>query len=239
MRFLLNTITFYASCLSHNILVLSHILKICFKLLKRALLHDLSKYSWTEAKHFIPHFHKLKRSKYGTKEYDDLLKDVNKALKHHYRYNNHHPEYFVDSIRGMDLYDIIEMWVDWNASVKRHKNGNIFKSLDHNVERFRLDLMGDIFVNTALWENISYCPECNSLLAPTKTGFRCLLCHKNQTHLCIRVRNDGILGTRKEMDQAMKDANAWLEEGLKYMCAQKYDNTSNCIKKAIDELRIK
>ena len=239
MRFLINTISFYASCLRHNFLVLTYMLSICAKLCHKALTHDLSKYQWKEAKHFIPHFHKLQKTKYGEKDYDDSLVEVKKALKHHYAKNMHHPEYFADGIRGMSLCDVIEMWCDWKAAVKKHKTGNIYKSLDHNTERFMLDGLIAIFVNTTLLEHKYLCKECGAILAPTKTGFACVECHTSYTHLCMRVRHEGIFGSPRKMKVQMEDAHAWLENALSNFLNRKHVDACNCVKHAMTELERK
>jgi len=50
----------------------------------------------------------------------------------------------------MDLFDVIEMFFDWYAAGKRNKDGNIYKSLDINKERFKIsDQLYNIMKNTA------------------------------------------------------------------------------------------
>lgn len=39
----------------------------------------------------------------------------------------------------MTLIDIVEMLCDWMAAVKRHNDGNIYKSLNVCKERFHID----------------------------------------------------------------------------------------------------
>lgn len=36
----------------------------------------------------------------------------------------------------MNIIDITEMFCDWNAATQRHNDGNIFKSIEINQERF-------------------------------------------------------------------------------------------------------
>ncbi len=72
------------------------------------------------------------------------------ALKHHYENNEHHPEFHKDGINGMTLIDLIEMLCDWKASSERHENGDIFKSLKINTERFQISpQLLSILENTA------------------------------------------------------------------------------------------
>jgi len=50
----------------------------------------------------------------------------------------------------MDLFDIIELLMDWKASSERHDDGNIYKSLEINKDRFQMsDQLIQIFKNTA------------------------------------------------------------------------------------------
>ena len=50
----------------------------------------------------------------------------------------------------MDLFDLFEMLLDWKAASERHNNGDIFKSIQINKERFKLsNQLCNIFKNTA------------------------------------------------------------------------------------------
>lgn len=42
------------------------------------------------------------------------------------------------SVNGMNLVDIVEMFLDWKASSERHATGNIRKSIEHNAGKFGL-----------------------------------------------------------------------------------------------------
>jgi hypothetical protein len=49
---------------------------------------------------------------------------------------------------------LLEMLIDWKAASERHESGNIFKSLEHNKQRFKIDdQLYDVLLNTAyeLW----------------------------------------------------------------------------------------
>ena len=73
------------------------------------------------------------------------------ALDHHYRENNHHPEYYEDGIKGMSLVDLIEMVCDWMAATKRVQNGDIYTSLEINKKRFGIDdQLAKILENTVV-----------------------------------------------------------------------------------------
>jgi hypothetical protein len=50
----------------------------------------------------------------------------------------------------MDLIDLLEMFCDWKAASERHANGNIYKSIKINKQRFNIsDQLEQIFINTA------------------------------------------------------------------------------------------
>ena len=56
------------------------------------------------------------------------------------------------SINEMNLFDLIEMLVDWIAASKRHDDGNIAESLRYNKNRFFMgDQLAQIFKNTVPW----------------------------------------------------------------------------------------
>lgn len=91
----------------------------------------------------------MKNCTYGSKEYKQYLEELKPALKHHYKNNNHHPEHYDNGIDDMDLFDIVEMIADWMAATLRHNDGNIFKSLNVNKERFNMsEQLYNILKNT-------------------------------------------------------------------------------------------
>lgn len=112
-------------------------------LLRRALLHDLSKYRWDEAKAFAETIDQLRTTTYGTDGYQDLLRKIKPAINRHYARNRHHPEFHDgghgDGFQFMTRVDRIEMIADWGAAVRRHKDGDLEKSLQTNAERFGYD----------------------------------------------------------------------------------------------------
>ena len=139
MRLLLNH---YKEVTKHKLWVFYYILKFSILLLKRAILHDLSKYSKKEAKLFAKFTPKLKNTIYGSKEYKNYLKQLKPALNNYYSVNKHHPEYYgqpdvsISVIGSMTLVDIVEMLCDWTAATKRHKDSNVLKSIEINKNRF-------------------------------------------------------------------------------------------------------
>lgn len=123
---------------------------IRYELLNRMINHDKTKLEEPELPVFATYGPKLKDSTYGSEEYKQFLKEMKYALDHHYCMNRHHPEYFVNGIKDMNLIDIVEMICDWYAASSRHDNGNIFNSIEINQERFGYsDELKSILINTA------------------------------------------------------------------------------------------
>jgi len=109
-------------------------------LVKRAFLHDLSKFLPSEAGGFIKVIDKLENSTYGSDEYRESLRSIKPSIEKHYKRNSHHPEYNEGiGIYGMSLKDVVEMWCDWQAAVKRHKDGKLENSIESNKKRFSMD----------------------------------------------------------------------------------------------------
>lgn len=119
-------------------------------LLQRASNHDLSKLEDPEKSAFDIATPKLKELEYNSDEYKASLAELGIALHHHYQENSHHPEHYPDGIRGMSLFDVIEMLLDWKAATERHTTGDILKSIEQNQQRFGYsDDIKAIFLNTA------------------------------------------------------------------------------------------
>ena len=125
--------------------------KFCDKFLERLTHHDASKLEEPEHKYFDKGTPQLQSSTFGEKSYDDAKARIKPGLDHHYANNDHHPEHFGEQgISGMNLYQLLEMWIDWTAAVKRHADGNIFNSLMYNRDRFHIDdQLFNILLNTA------------------------------------------------------------------------------------------
>lgn len=172
------------------------------ELLHRAEQHDQSKLQSPEREVFDEYTQKLRGCTYGSDEYKQFIREMSTScLKHHYKNNRHHPEYFklwkcvvcksiikdedklhgLDSSRkegkyycplcgngsiiyetelvpatgvlGMNLIDVIEMFVDWYSATKRHADGDIYKSIQINKENKlnNSDTLEHIFKNTADW----------------------------------------------------------------------------------------
>ncbi len=123
--------------------------KVATELLQRGEKHDQSKLEPPELPIFDIYTEKLRGMTYGSDEYKEALKGMGPALLHHYQVNKHHPEFHMRGVSGMTLVDLIEMFCDWLAATKRHADGDIRKSIEHNRERFQLSgQLVDILLNT-------------------------------------------------------------------------------------------
>lgn len=122
----------------HKIYVAYYLIKIVLKLIHRALIHDNSKYRFSEAIPMSKIAKYLINTLYGSKAYKDLTNRNYEAIKIHYKRNRHHPEYHDNDYKKMSLIDLIEMFVDWKAASKRYKNGNFDKSVEISKEKFKM-----------------------------------------------------------------------------------------------------
>ena len=103
-----------------------------------------------EKKLFDEYTPKLASCTYGSDEYKSFLDGLKPALDIHYANNRHHPEHFKNGMRDMNLIDMIELICDWKASSERHDDGDIFKSIEMNQNRFGYsDDVKDLLRNTA------------------------------------------------------------------------------------------
>ena len=124
------------------------------ELINRANVHDNSKLESPEKEFFDEYTPKLKNSTYGSDEYKEFLSKLKVGLDHHYLNNSHHPEHYLNGINGFNLFDLIEMFFDRKAAGERHDDGNIYKSIKINKDRFNMsDQIVEIFNNTAKYLN--------------------------------------------------------------------------------------
>jgi hypothetical protein len=121
------------------------------ELVARAHLHDQSKLLPPEKEAFDAISERLSETEYGSEAYRATLREYKPAIDHHQKHNSHHPEFYINGIRGMDLLDLIEMLCDWIAAGRRMKNGgDILKSIEYNQDRFDYsDDLRAILENTA------------------------------------------------------------------------------------------
>lgn len=134
-----------------HIATVRELLNECIRELdRRAENHDHTKLHSPEKPLFDKFTPKLASTTYGSEEYFEYIKQLKPALDHHYAYNSHHPEHYENRVNGMDLFDLIEMLMDWKAASQRHEDGDIYKSIEKNKTRFDLsDQLCDILFNTA------------------------------------------------------------------------------------------
>lgn len=115
----------------------------------RGIDHDRSKLYGIEKELFDKHTPFPKHITYGSDEYKQQLLALKPALDNHYKENSHHPEHYTNGIAGMDLFDVLEMLIDWCAYSKRHEDGNVFNSLVINTKRFGIEpQLASILLNT-------------------------------------------------------------------------------------------
>ena len=134
---MLRYILFLFITLHHKLLVFWHILVFSIRLIWRGIKHDNSKIFTSEIYWYGKYLPLFKGVKYGTPEYDALLKNFQHSINHHYQLNPHHPEHNPEGYLGMSLLDIVEMYHDWFAASKKSVGTRDFnKSLDINGKRF-------------------------------------------------------------------------------------------------------
>jgi hypothetical protein len=140
--------------LKHIRLVNEFLINFSNELLQRGVKHDESKLHSPEKELFDKYTPILENVEYNSPEYKQSLTNLKPALDHHYANNSHHPQFYKNGINGMTLIDIIEMYCDWKAAVKRTKNGDIIESIAINGERFNMsEQLQQIFINTINHEN--------------------------------------------------------------------------------------
>lgn len=138
-----------ADTLKHIKRVNELLLIASMELQQRAIVHDDSKLVSPEKELFDEYTPKLADVEYGSEEYKQFLSGLKVALDHHYAANSHHPEHYKNGVDGMNLFDLIEMLLDWKAASERHATGNIMKSLEINQERFKISpQLNNIIENT-------------------------------------------------------------------------------------------
>lgn len=101
------------------------------ELIRRAIVHDNSKFNENEAT--------LLASIISKKALTDPLinigKDEKEIVKKHWKNNRHHPEYF-ENVEDMTELDIIEMVCDWNARSMQYKTDFVEFVITRQENRF-------------------------------------------------------------------------------------------------------
>jgi hypothetical protein len=104
----------------------------------RAAVHDNSKFGPDEYEAYEKAFPDLQKYAYGSDEFKAALATIRPAIEHHYRVNDHHPEFFEEGINGMHVVQMIEMLCDWKAASERSKTDFVV-GLEMNRKRFTID----------------------------------------------------------------------------------------------------
>lgn len=135
---------------NHIDAVSSKMKKIADELVVRGPYHDSSKYYEPESTIYSRVSPKLKKTTYGSTEYNKIVDtELRPGLDHHYKSNRHHPEHFDNGVSDMDLVDIIEMVCDWKSANERDDTGDWDKALDHNLAKHvKSDELRSIIKNT-------------------------------------------------------------------------------------------
>lgn len=127
-----------ADTLTHIRRVNELMLEGVHRILDRAVKHDQSKLEEPEKSGFDAPKVSLKDIRYDSPEYA-MSRASLPHLAHHYAKNSHHPEFYGDKgIDGMNLFDLVEMMMDWYAATERMDQGNIRTSLKVNRDRFKI-----------------------------------------------------------------------------------------------------
>lgn len=127
------------------------LLRAAQQLIQRAELHDASKLGPEEHEKFSLAAARFMEpwNQYGAQGYLDTKAWLGSALEHHYAHNSHHPEHYEDGVMGMDLFDLLEMLLDWKAaSARRSADGVLDLSLNRTNHKVPEPIM-QILRNTA------------------------------------------------------------------------------------------
>lgn len=135
----MNIFRSYYVTTKHRFWVARYLVPFALRLLWRALVHDLSKYSPGEA----PGFGRIGATanvEYGSDEYKRRLAAEKPTIKRHQARNPHHPEHYPGGYADMSALDRIEMVADWLGASRRYKQrGDFFDSLAISRERYGVE----------------------------------------------------------------------------------------------------
>lgn len=121
------------------------------ELLQRGAVHDDSKFEPIEADRLRQMDELIAREgnvAFGSPEYEERKKLLGPMLTEHYRRNSHHPEHFGNGVNGMNLFDVLEMLLDWKAASERGEAHVL--GLKAGVAKYAIDAqLAEILENTA------------------------------------------------------------------------------------------
>ena len=128
------------------------------ELLERAVKHDASKLQPVEHEKFSMAAARFKEpgNEFGTKGYEETKEWLGSALQHHYEHNSHHPEHYDDGVLGMNLFDLLEMLLDWRAAAAaRSASGELDLDKSQEMHKIPDDVMRLLRNTAAFLENVS------------------------------------------------------------------------------------
>lgn len=129
----------YVATTKHRFWVARYLVPFALRLLWRALVHDLSKYTPSEA----PGFGRISDTanvEYGSDEYKRRLAAEKPTIQRHQARNPHHPEHWPNGYADMGALDRIEMVADWLGASRRYKQrGDFLDSLHISQERYSIE----------------------------------------------------------------------------------------------------
>ena len=141
---------FLVDLIDHKRRVGLYLQKLANALFVRAIVHDNSKFMPEEYEPYDQAFPEFKKHAFGSEGMKAVYESIKPALDHHLRSNRHHPEYYKNGIKDMNLIDVLEMTCDWLAASHRSKTG-IDKGLEINKERYGIsDQLFEIIKNTVI-----------------------------------------------------------------------------------------
>ncbi|MBW4512194.1 MAG: hypothetical protein KME64_37730 [Scytonematopsis contorta HA4267-MV1] len=148
-----NELNAFRKTVEHIALVQRLLMSAQIEFARRIVTHDQSKLHSPEWEMYREMTHKLASVPYGSVEYEALRQEMlDGALKHHFEHNRHHPEHHENGINGMNLFDVLEMVIDWVAATKYRADSDISKSIEINRERFGISpQLEEIIRNTVPW----------------------------------------------------------------------------------------
>lgn len=116
--------------------VQSLVRRISYRLMSRADVHDLSKFSPDELGGMIAIDRIADEKGLNSPEYMAALSGP--AIQLHHSRHSHHPEYHQNGIRSMSLLDLIEMVCDWKAANQLRGHPEWNESVNMMTERLNL-----------------------------------------------------------------------------------------------------
>jgi len=103
-------IYYYCYFSKHKFWVAYYIFVFVFKLIYRALVHDISRYHSSETKYFSSIVCIDQKSfSFGSKKYFAILRLIKPGVDLHRSRNRHHPEFHKNGFKDMSAIDILEM----------------------------------------------------------------------------------------------------------------------------------